>query len=269
MADPGKSNSYDWQTVEVHSAPTVWTETCPTNLDEQIEFFNENGFLILPQIITADELKELDDELTRIVVNYKEMPKIREGIQIERNQDPTRQARAFRKIGGLVELSEPFARLMRHPKIIDVIHAIIGPKLQLWREVAMMKPARVGREKPWHQDSVYWPWEPMNLVSATTALDDATPENGCLQVLPGSHKQKLQHFGDELQVDLDQDMHARAVYIPIKAGDTLLFHSMILHASEPNHSDHDRRIVIMAYMSPDLKYTLEGNPPDLPFVSAR
>jgi len=131
----------------------------------------------------------------------------------------------------------------------------------------MMKPARVGREKPWHQDSVYWPWQPMNLVSAMTALDDAGADNGGMQVIPRTHTKELQHYGKELQVDIGA-LQDQTAYVPLRRGDTLLFHSLLLHGSEPNRSDQDRRVLIISYKTPDLKYIGKGEPPP-PIVASR
>jgi len=134
----------------------------------------------------------------------------------------------------------------------------------------MMKPARVGREKPWHQDSVYWPWEPMSLVSVMSALDAASPENGCLQVIPGTHHEAVQHYGEELRIDIDNDYQSRTFYVPLKAGDSLLFHSLLLHVSEPNFSDQNRRVCVFSYKSPQSTFIGKGEEPrPCPLVSQR
>lgn len=257
------------EVIEVKPAASVWNDPCPTQLDEQGRFFETNGFLVLPQVLGPSELAELERDLENLAENYSTTPQIREGFDLEPTQDKNRKGLAFRKIGGLSELTEAFGRLMRHHRILDVLHTIIGPTIHLWRDVAMMKPALVGREKPWHQDSAYWPWKPMSLVSAMTALDDAGPDNGCLQVIPGSHKQLVQHYGGELRIDLDEQLQAQTVYVPLKAGDTLIFHSLMLHASEPNRSNQDRRVCIYSYMSPDLEYIGKGDRSKQPFVSSR
>ncbi len=243
---------------EVLPAAGVWTEPMPQGRAERIEFFRREGFLILPGVLHRAELDELDRELVRFVANHATLPRVREGFDLEPVQDSSRQAPTFRKIGGISAFSEPFDRLMRHPRIIDMLHAVMGPTIELYRDVVMMKPARVGREKPWHQDSSYWPWEPMDLISAMTALDDASPENGCLQVIPRTHTKQVQHFGKELQVEIDDAMQARTMYVPLKPGDTLLFHSLLLHGSEPNRSEFDRRVCIFSYKTPNLRYIGRG-----------
>jgi ectoine hydroxylase-related dioxygenase (phytanoyl-CoA dioxygenase family) len=193
------------------------------------------------------------------------MPSIREGFDLEPTQDPARKMATLRKIGGITELSDAFARLMRDPRVCSLLREIMGDQIQLFRDVVMMKPALVGREKPWHQDSVYWPWQPMELVSAMTALDDSDQTNGCLQIIPRSHKRELQHYGKELQIDVGE-LQDQTFYVPLQAGDTLLFHSLLLHASETNRSSRDRRAVIISYKTPKLRYVGQGNPGDTPTI---
>ncbi len=262
--------TYKSEEIPVKPAAGVWRGPDPVSIPDRVTFFREQGFVILHNVLSSAELDELFAELDRIVENHRSLKSAREGFNPEQKQDAQRKGIAFRKLGGINDFSEAFARLLRHPNIMNTLHAIMGPTIQLYRDVVMMKPARVGREKPWHQDSVYWPWQPMNLVSAMTALDDSTPENGCLQIIPRSHLKEVQHLGDELRVDPDDNLQARTLYAPLKAGDTLLFHSLTLHASEPNLSDQDRRVVINSYKTPDLKYIgkPEGDRP-CPLVSQR
>jgi len=244
----------------VKPATGVWTEPMPATREGKVEFFKREGFLVVPGVLSKAELEELDQELNRLAENHATLRRIREGFDLEPRQDGTRKTPTFRKIGGISELSPAFNRLMKHPRVMDMLTAVMGPVIELYRDVCMMKPRRVGREKPWHQDSVYWPWNPMDLCSAMTALDDAMPENGCLQVIPRTHFKEIQHYGKELQIDIDAELQRQTVYVPLKAGDTLLFHSLLLHASEPNHSELDRRVCIMSYKTPGLRYIGKGTP---------
>ena len=195
---------------------------------------------------------------------------MRQGFELESVQDAARGEPTFRRIGGVARLSDAFARLVAHPRVLDLLHALLGARVELWRDLLMMKPARVGREKPWHQDAVYWPWRPMSIVSAATAIDACTPRNGCLQVVPRSHRAALRHRGRERWVALNWRQRLRARYVPLEAGDVLVFHSLLLHASRANRSDRDRRICINSYKSPELEFI---GPPetwrDSPLVSAR
>ena len=99
--------------------------------------------------------------------------------------------------------------------------------------------------------------DPPELCSAWIALDDATEENGCMRLIPGSHHWGLlehQHLAD-YQVDEEALDRSREVSVPLEAGGALLFHSRLLHATSPNRSDRSRRAMIFSYMSARSRYT--------------
>ena len=253
----------------VRPAAEIWNEPMPDSLEDQLCFFDKNGFLVLRGLLSTGEVAELSEELGRLAHDHKNLPAIREGFDLEPIQSQSLDVPSFRKIGGITDLSDAFGRLRNNPRILELLHAILGKTVRLWRDICMMKPARVGREKPWHQDSVYWPWMPMTLVSVMTALDDTTASNGALQVIPGTHRQVRQHYGDELMVDISEQEWKGTRCVPLAAGDSLLFHSMLLHASEPNLSDRNRRVCIVSYLPDDSHYVGQGDQPDCPLVSRR
>ncbi len=252
--------------VLVDPPEVVWRDPMPASREERIAFFRREGFLILAGLVDADELRTLRADLERAASGHDDAAVRPVTVDVEQQQDKQRDVTALRKISGMTQRAESFARLARHPRLVAWLHDLLGPVLQLYRDVVMMKAARVGRQKPWHQDSVYWPWRPMDLVSVMTALDDATVANGCLQIIPRSHTSVLPHHGGEQQIDLDPAWQARTVAVPLRAGDALLFHSLLLHASEPNRSDDDRRVVISAYKNPAMKFVGEGEPPECPVI---
>lgn len=265
------SNSTDNEEVPTDVAPAagVLAGETPSEPVEQAGFFKEHGYLILRETLDRKMLNELDSELTRIARSYNHLKPVREGFDMEPDQSTADELPVFRKIGGITDCSDSFARLMRHPRIVEVLHRLCPEDIHLFRDVVMMKPARVGREKPWHQDSLYWSYQPMELVSAMTALDDAAPENGCLQIVPGSHKKAMQHSGRELRFELNEEQQQQTRYVPLKAGDTLLFHSLLWHASEPNRTDNERRVCIISYLPSQLIYTGNDDPPAPIIVSRR
>jgi hypothetical protein len=73
------------------------------------------------------------------------------------------------------------------PGLLDLVEQVLGPDVILWGSQVFCKPARTGRTIPWHQDGQYWPIRPIATCSVWIALDDATPENGCMRYVPGSH----------------------------------------------------------------------------------
>lgn len=259
---------YAWEQVPVAPAARTWTGPDPESLAARVACFREHGFVVLRANLAPAHLAELDAEVHRFCRQHRELPRVREGFSVE---DPKRwpapDQPVFRKIGGFTDFSEPFARVLRDPATLAVLTALWGPVTELYRDVLMMKQARVGREKPWHQDAVYWPYTPMEQASAMTALDPADAANGCLQVIPGSHRWgPLPHAGAELRVTLTPEQQAQTAYVPLAAGDTLVFHALLLHASEPNTSDRHRRVCIFSYMPPHLTWTGTGPRPVHPIV---
>ncbi|MBC8156351.1 MAG: phytanoyl-CoA dioxygenase family protein, partial [Bacteroidetes bacterium] len=122
----------------------------------------------------------------------------------------------------------------------------------------MQKQPRTGGAWEWHQDYGYWYKNgflyPEAMISVMIALTEATPENGCLQVLKGSHKmQRLEHqfMGEQQGADpafVEQaSERCELVYVDLKPGDTLFFHANILHRSDANNSDKPRWSIISAY----------------------
>ena len=132
-----------------------------------------------------------------------------------------------------------------HPAIVERMAQLYGPDLVLWRSHLFLK-APGGKEVPWHQDLSYWPIEPVINISAWVAIDEATVENGCLEVIPGSHKVCLPSvrapegmlfptMTDPTKFDV-----TKAVPIVLKPGEFILFNEKTLHHSAVNGSQKRR-----------------------------
>jgi non-heme Fe2+,alpha-ketoglutarate-dependent halogenase len=140
--------------------------------------------------------------------------------------------------------------LVRHPKILDAVEDVIGPDILCWTTNFFIKEANNPGFVSWHQDSTYWGLDPDDVITAWVAFTDATPENVCMQFIPGSHKvEQLPHVdtfhkdnllsrGQEIAVEVDK---SKAVAIPLRAGEMSLHHIKLVHGSEPNRT-RDRRI---------------------------
>ncbi len=140
--------------------------------------------------------------------------------------------------------------LAHHPKILDAVEDAIGPDILCWTTNFFIKEAHNPGFVSWHQDATYWGLDPDDVITAWVAFTDATPENGCMQFLPGSHKiDQLPHVdtfhkdnllsrGQEIAVAVDK---SKGVSVPLKAGEMSLHHIKLVHGSEPNRSN-DRRI---------------------------
>jgi ectoine hydroxylase-related dioxygenase (phytanoyl-CoA dioxygenase family) len=170
----------------------------------------------------------------------------------------------IRKIDGLVEGDDLFRALGLNESIVGIIEQILGPDLKLFRNSLLLKPPEVGSPKGWHQDSPYWPIEPMALCSCWFPLDDATPENGCMAVLPGWHaKGPLPHVSvtDDYVIRDDAVDPSAGLLVPMRAGSGLFFHSLLPHYTAPNRTDRWRRAIALSYMSAQSRYTGSGESP--------
>lgn len=154
------------------------------------------------------------------------------------------------------------------PRIVNNIRVLLGEEISFFHGKVMHKEAHTGGQWEWHQDYGYWYDQGFvfpRLMSAFVALDPAMRENGCLQVLRGSHHLgRLSHRKVGEQTGANEERMAliesqfERVYCEMGPGDTLFFHCNLLHASGPNDSDRHRRAFIMCYNA--LANPQLGNP---------
>ncbi len=150
-----------------------------------------------------------------------------------------------------------FLNVARTPEILDMVGQILGPDFALWNSSFFAKPARNGRRTPWHQDGEYWPIRPIATCTVWIAIDAATPENGCLRLIPGSHKSQelLAHEPNPSpDVTLGQELPAaafdenRAVDLVLEPGQMSLHDVFMVHGSEANGSANPRRGMTLRFM---------------------
>jgi len=143
------------------------------------------------------------------------------------------------------------------PEILDMVSQLIGDELILWGTTVFGKPARIGKETPWHQDAEYWPIRPSATCSVWIALDDATPDNGCLRVIPGSHMTRRlhdHHYVDSRDVTLRLEVDdgalegADARDVSLCAGQISLHDVHLIHGSNANRSGRRRAGFVLRLM---------------------
>jgi hypothetical protein len=150
-----------------------------------------------------------------------------------------------------------FSEYCSIPGILDMVCQLIGPDVALWNMSLFGKPAFEGKATPWHQDGEYWPVRPLATCSVWMAIDDSTIENGCLQVIPGSHRsQSLSRHrhnpSENLTLHeelLDTEFNsANATNIVLERGQISLHDVYLMHGSKPNMTEKDRRGITMRMM---------------------
>jgi len=219
----------------------------PLITEEQIARFHRDGYVI-PDYRIPDEM------LARMRRAYAELldrnPDIRSDIML----GPHLEKPGAQGVKGSREWLE-FATL---PGLLDIAAKLIGDDLILWGTTIFGKPARQGKETPWHQDGDYYPIRPLETITIWIALDDVTPENGPLRMIPGSHRaRKLfsHHWeeNDDLSINLVCDPEhfdeTTAEDLLLEAGQVSFHDVYMIHGSRPNRTDR-RRAAFVARIMP-------------------
>jgi phytanoyl-CoA hydroxylase len=222
--------------------------------DEQIARFHRDGFLVVHEAFTQEEvesgLRGLHDLIEGKYPNYRGIQYEKGARQILHTLTPEKRIDAVRKLWKMADSEPRLAALTRHPKVLDVIRRIMQDEPELFQDQALLKPPLIGREKPWHQDNAYFNLPPeTTVVGIWIALDEALPENGCMFVISGSHTAgPVVHFKRRDWQICDTDVAAhRALTVPLKPGGALLFHGLIHHGTPPSSSPLRRRALQFHY----------------------
>ena len=218
-------------------------------------YFEEHGFLAIERAFTPEEVQSSLAGLLDLIDGQR--PDYRH-IQFEaRARDllhtlpAERKQDLVRKIFHFVDYDARLKAIAEHPRMLAMVERLIGEKAALFESKALLKPPMIGREKPWHQDHAYWnlPLD-ATVVTVWIALDAATTENGCLIVVPGSHREgPVVHFRRRDWQICDSDARTgRAMAAPLGPGGCLVFHSMLHHGTPANASPLRRRALQFVYV---------------------
>ncbi|KAJ9460928.1 hypothetical protein DIPPA_34021 [Diplonema papillatum] len=152
---------------------------------------------------------------------------------------------------------DAFLELAKDERLLDLVESVLGPDIVLWGCHAFCKPAGDGMEVPWHQDGHYWPIRPLANCTVWVALDDSVEENGCLQVVKGSHKEQrlFTHHRDQRDrltladaVDEKYVDPSRIVNLVLEPGQMSMHDVYMIHGSSENRSTRRRAGIAIRYM---------------------
>jgi len=209
----------------------------------QVDQYRCDGFLFPVDCLTPEEVRHYRGRLEAF----------------EREQGDT-----FGKLPNLVRSKSHLLftwmdELVRHPKVLDAVESLIGPDILIYHLTSWLKEPNEPSHVSWHQDGTYFGLEPYEQVTAWIALTDATPEMGCIKIIPGSqaigqrpHKDtaapgNLLSRGQTIDHPLD---YTKYVTMPLTAGQISLHHTHVVHASEPNRSNERRIGIGVSYIPP-------------------
>lgn len=263
MKTPLTSPQFDTASEDRH-APELYTpesfahgvETLDDIGPEQIAFYREHGYLVVRRAFSESEVRAAIDGLVHLIMGGNpEFKSIWFEAQASKMLDtlaPDQRQDAVRKIMSFVDHETRLKAVSHHPKFLRAISTLMGGRTpDMFQDMALIKPPRLGREKPWHQDHAYFDF-PMGtpIVGTWIALDEATIDNGCMQLLPGRHKEgPIVHFQRrDWQICDNQVMGQRSVAAPLKPGGVLFFDALLPHGTPHNSSAKRRRALQFHYL---------------------
>jgi ectoine hydroxylase-related dioxygenase (phytanoyl-CoA dioxygenase family) len=215
-----------------------------------VDFYNEQGYLLVKGVFNKSEVEAMRTAVGRIIDR---------AAQVNKNENHAWQGdflppEELKKLvlKGFHDVhyhDASFLKALVHPNMTAVLSQIIGPNVQLHHSKMLVKPPENGAAFPMHQDCPYFPHELHTMLAASVHLDDANVDNGCLHVIPGSHKEGIlphvgRHYLDAKEYPVSMGMPCIA-----EAGDVLFFNYLTIHGSPANRSERTRRNVLFQYRS--------------------
>lgn len=206
---------------------------------------DRDGYVVIPNVFTAAEMEALDADL-----DAYEKTLAREGLD-------KREVVFTQKIA---ERDENIRRFAQRAEFVELSSSLLGPDTDLYFNQKVYKNPHGENQFCWHQDDAYGPVEPSPYLTVWIAINDATVENGCVSVLPGSHKQGLvEHrqgnFGLECHNLEDPD---QGIFVPMSQGSIAVFWSQTMHKSGANRSEHVRKALVLQFAPLGLRHKSSG-----------
>jgi hypothetical protein len=243
---------------------TALTATAPHFTDQQLAEFHATGVVRLGRVISDRELTDLRQRIDDIMLGRQAFSGM---MQLDSDTGqygdiPAQTAGHkgatlnYRKIEGL-EADPLFFACMTSPLFRSIATRILGPEVSIYRSMFMNKPAGKGTVLPWHQDGgTNWNLTGDPLVTIWLALDPATKDNGCVQVIPGSHRLGLlSEYGHTITAEQEAQYcpPERQELLELQPGEAVLLHNWVLHASGTNPSGMSRRAFSLCLMDAAIR----------------
>jgi phytanoyl-CoA hydroxylase len=220
--------------------------------EEEVRRYRADGYLAIRRGVTAEAVEDLMAGLAALArpgspvdVQYEKWAEDRfDQLSPDQRLDATRKFMSFAQYDARLEA------VAQDLTIMSVVEVLLGDQPRMFQDMALIKPPGGGREKPWHQDNAYFHLVPGTpIVGVWIALDEATLDNGCMRVIPGSHREgPVRHaFLRDLQI-CDGDVPIeRGVAVPLPPGGLLLFDGLLQHGTPTNLTRTRRRALQFHY----------------------
>ena len=230
----------------------------PVLSNAELAAYHEHGYVRLGKVAPDADIKALCQRIDDIMlgkIRYDNM--LMQLCPSAGKPELSKQTKMFkgstlkyRKVQDL-EQDPLFLPYIQHPLFRDITRKIIGEEVSAFRTMFFNKPAGQGVTINWHQDGAGgWKLSIPPKVTIWTALDATSVANGCLQIIPGSHKTMIPEKGDLLSPE-ERAIHApdeKRLYLEMEMGEVVLLHNWTLHRSEVNTTNRPRRAFSVCYV---------------------
>ena len=220
--------------------------------EEQKAFYQENGYVVVRGMFSPEEAAAYRCEAHALAERLSAIRDIDATWGSAADAGGGRGKTALQHCHDVQFYSAAFSRLLVDERFASAAASIIGPNVQLHHTKMFIKPPEKGSPFPMHQDCPYFPHENHSMIAAIIHFDDAPVEKGCVRVVPGSHKLGLlPHIGEGgWHLSPEEYPVEKAMPIPAKAGDVLLFSYLTIHGSGINTSSEARTTVLVQMRDP-------------------
>lgn len=220
---------------------------------EQIDHYQDKGYIGVEGVLNAEQVDALRRATDGFVEQSRTVAESDEIFDLEPGH--TAAAPKLRRIKSPVMQHETYHNMLHHERILDIVAQLIGATIRYNGDKLNMKSGGFGSPVEWHQDWAFYPHSNDDLLAVGICIDDMNVGNGCLMVVPGSHKGPILdhhldgHFAGAV-TDPDFD-DSRAERVELKAGGISIHHVRALHGSLPNLSPNPRRLLLLQYCAGD------------------
>jgi 2-aminoethylphosphonate dioxygenase len=226
--------------------PALAPSAPPTTARSRRQMFEEQGFLVLPAVFSADEITAAAEEGERLLQRRDliDMRNLRCRWQPHCDNGDC----LFETFDPVIDIAPECARMARHPNLLAALGEAYGEPAHLFKDKLIFKPTGA-RGYDLHQDYIAWPSFPRSFVTAAVAIDRCGLDNGCTIVYPGYHRRGCltPEDGDYHPLPPETVDESRAVPLELQPGDVAIFGCFTPHRSSPNASGRSRRLLYLSY----------------------
>lgn len=230
---------------------------------QEKQAFEKDGYIVVKNAVDGKQLESLQSEIKNWVEESKlhsepyGQPTIDGRPRFDMGTDHTAFKPTLRRINNPSDISEIYFQVMSDSKMVDMVVDLIGTNIKFHHCKINLKCPGANTTVHYHQDFAFTPHSNDDVVTALLLLDDVTEQNGCLMVVPGSHKGPMYSLYDDNQFvgrvndTTEQSLINEQLPVVGSAGDVCLMHTRLAHGSAPNGSKNSRGLYICVYTAAD------------------